>query len=140
MIKIIGAALLLVTANSPACTGLTIDQGWVREPPPGATVAAAFMTLRNNGAAPITITAVSSRRFAHAMLHQSMTVDGTARMVAHETLVVAPHNSIQLAPGGLHLMLMQPNMSLRKGQQVEIEFDCGGHRSTVDLPIRRDLP
>ncbi len=135
-----GVALLLVTTNSLACVGLTVDHGWVREPPPGAAVAAAFMTLRNSGASPITITAVSSRRFAHAMIHQSMIVDGTARMVAHETLVVAPHNSIQLAPAGLHLMLMQPNMPLAQGQQVQIEFDCGGHRSTVALPIQRDLP
>ncbi len=135
-------ALILLAFALPAhaCTGLKIDDGWIREPPPGSDVAAGFMTLRNAGPRPLTIVGMSSPDFASAMLHETRTVDGMSRMLAQHALTLAPGTKVELAPGGLHLMLMQARRAVRAAQQVRIIFDCTESRTTVDLAVTRDTP
>ena len=142
MTKLIGTLLLLSAARGFACNGLSVEHGWVREPPPGSGVAAAFMTLHNTGATQIQITEVRSSRFDRVMMHESLTADGTARMVAHDRIAIAPNSATQLTPGGLHLMLMQPKSPIREGQRVDLELQCGQARGgvRVELPVHRDLP
>ena len=74
--------LLAFALPAQACTGLKIEDGWIREPPPGSDVAAGFMTLRNTGPRPLTIAGASSPDFASAMLHETRTEGGTSRMLA----------------------------------------------------------
>ena len=135
-------ALLLLAFALPAqaCTGLKIEDGWIREPPPGSDVAAGFMTLRNTGPRPLNIVGASSPDFASAMLHETRTEGGMSRMIAQHALTLAPGAKVELAPGGLHLMLMQARRAVRAAQQVRIIFDCTESRTTIDLTVMRDAP
>ncbi len=82
--------------------------GDVRAPPSlaGAHNGTAYFTLRNNGAAADRLIAIDTPVADRAELHQHKMEDGVMRMRPLSELTVEPGQSVRLAPGGLHVMLM----------------------------------
>ena len=80
----------------------------VPAPLPGRAMTAAYFTLVNHGDRPVTVTRVSSPQFTVVELHESIVEDGISRMRRLHEVSVPPRGSVQFAPGGIHLMLMQP--------------------------------
>jgi periplasmic copper chaperone A len=102
------AAILCVVA---ACTTagqppLVASAVRVVEPRPGTTTGAAYLTLRNPGDAPVTVTAVTSPQYDAVHLHESVADDGVARMRPLPSLLIAPGAAERLEPGSKHLMLV----------------------------------
>jgi copper(I)-binding protein len=117
---------------------LTFDGAWVRALPPGMGMTAGFGTLRNSGAKPVEITAFSSPQFAEISLHRTETVDGVSRMREVPTLRVEAGAAVELAPGGYHLMLMKPSVSLEAGQSVTLHFTTvEGGDFQFKVPVER---
>ncbi len=134
----LGAALC---ANALACEGLSVEHAWLRQPPPGADVAAAYFEARNNGDQPLTIQAVSSPDFKGAMLHTTRVVDGHAEMRAQGDVELAPGARFIAAPGGAHVMLFGAVQSVDAGQTLRLELLCAhGAPLQVALPVLRDAP
>jgi copper(I)-binding protein len=78
--------------------------------------------IDNTCVAPVEIVSASSPAFADVSLHETRIENGISRMRALTVLPVAAHASVSFAPGGLHLMLMQPKLVLKEGDQVEVDF------------------
>ncbi|HMM76396.1 MAG TPA: copper chaperone PCu(A)C [Gammaproteobacteria bacterium] len=137
------AFLYVVAAGSAAsaCDGLAITDAWIREPPPGANAVAAYMTLANHGDETLVLDALTSPGFAHGMLHETVAQDGRVRMRHVPRLSLAPGERVQLAPGALHGMLMQPTAALpRAGEHVELVLGCSGKSTRVMAIVARDAP
>lgn len=61
--------------------------------------------------------------FRRVQVHQSYTTkDGNARMRAVPQVTVPAHGVVRFAPGGYHLMLMDPVRPLRAGETVAAEL------------------
>jgi hypothetical protein len=131
---------LLATVPALGCDGLVVDAAWVREPPPGADVAAGYVRLTNRGTAPLTIDAVKSACCGHVMVHRTVQDGDSLRMVHVDRLALAPGETVTLAPGGAHLMLMGFAAPLTAGDSVTFSFACGGHDTDVRFPVRADAP
>ncbi len=86
------------------------------------TMMAGFGRIENQCQRPLDIVSARSQSFAEVSIHQTRIVDGISRMRPLPTLTIAPDDAAVLAPGGLHLMLMQQRVVLQPGDQVEIEF------------------
>jgi copper(I)-binding protein len=71
--------------------------------------AAGYFTLQNNGAEPLVLSGASAPDCGSLMLHQSTTSGGMSRMAMVESVPVPPHGQVSFAPGGYHLMCMQPS-------------------------------
>lgn len=99
-----------------------VFDAWIRAAPPGATMLAGYATLKNSGNAPITILAVQSEVFRMTSLHETVVDGDTAKMREMHRLVIPPGGEVQLAPGGMHLMLMQPRREIQVGEQVAVTF------------------
>lgn len=100
-----------------------LADGWARQGPPGMPMLAGFGTLRNACEAAVTVVSASSPAFGAVELHETrMGEDGVSRMRPVPRLAIAPGETATLAPGGLHLMLMQPVNPLEAGQRVEVTF------------------
>lgn len=130
-------ALLAAALPLPAltCDGLALSQAWIRQAPPGAAVMAGFGKLVNNGRKPLTIAGFESADFGKVELHQSSMADGKMRMRRVDPLTLAPGQSVELAPGGYHLMLMQAKQPLPPaGSKVSLHCDDGD--LAVDFPVR----
>lgn len=121
---ILAAALSIcggIASAAPACMP-TVRDAWIRLSPGNMDMLAGYARIDNTCAAPVEIVSASSPAFADASLHETHIENGISRMRALGALPVAPHASVAFAPGGLHLMLMQPTMSLKPGDRVSIDF------------------
>ena len=99
------ALLAMQALAAPAQpAALAAEDVWIRATP-GADVAAAYLTLHNNGTQPVVVTGVRSAAAAAAMIHETSLVKGESTMRAHEPLRIAPGETVRFAPGGLHIML-----------------------------------
>lgn len=93
--------------------------------PVTADVGAVYATVRNLGSAPDTLDGASSDIAAMAHLHR-MAGMGAAQMRSLDVAEVPAGGSLRLAPGGLHVMLME----LRERPVV-------GDTITITLRFRR---
>jgi len=102
-------------------SSLVVKDAWVRAIP-GASTAAAYFTLRNSGAIPITVIGVESSTVDHAMIHESSVEAGQSRMRPRKRLVIAAGQTVRLSPGGLHVMLEDLRQPLTAGQRVPLQI------------------
>src|SRR5512147_3065222 len=103
------ATLGLLLSFSPAYGAtLEVHDAWIREAPPTASVLAAYMVISNVRETPAEIAAISSPDFEHTELHRTIVESGVARMVPIEKFQIPAGERISLEPGGIHLMLINP--------------------------------
>jgi periplasmic copper chaperone A len=125
------------TAKDVDVGSIHISQPWARATPKGASSAAAYMTITNNGTAPDRVSCVSSDASAVCQIH-SMTMDnGVMQMRPVEGgLEIKPGETVTLRPGGFHAMLESLKHPLEQGNTVKVtlKFDNAG-TVDVDAPI-----
>ena len=121
-------ALTPLTLNAVASqeAGVSVRDAWVRESPPGMTMMAGYMALRNSTSRPQLLVAASSSAFATVMIHRTILKDGMAGMAHASQIELTPNASLIFAPGGYHLMLMNPKRTLRAGDRVDINLEFRG--------------
>ena len=135
------ACLISALSAVPAASeeaGVSVRDAWIRETPPGMTMMAGYMELRNNTSRPQVLVAASSSRFESVMIHRTIVKDGMAGMAHASRIELAPNGSLLFAPGGYHLMLMTPKRTLRAGDPVvnNLEFR-GGLVLPVAFEVRK---
>ncbi len=110
-----------VKANAP-----DVSDAWIREAPPGARAMAAFMVVESvvddrliGGHS-----GVAERLETHTHLHE----DGMMKMRRIPALEVPAGERVELKPGGLHVMLINPTRSLVVGESVNLtlQFEQAG--------------
>lgn len=112
-------ALGLATLNTFATEAeIQVADPWVQAAPPSAKVLAAYLEIKNNGEKPQTLSGISSPAFGQVEIHRTTTRGNIARMEHLKELVIPPHSSVAIKPGGMHLMLMGGKNPLRAGDQV----------------------
>lgn len=124
-------------AEGPAA--LEASGGWIRLPPPGAN-AAGYLTLVNAADTPQRIVGVESDVAPRAEIHRSWVEEGVAHMRRVESIEVPARGELELAPKGLHVMLIRP-AGLKEGERVELRFDVEGQAPLIiSLPVMRTAP
>jgi iron complex transport system substrate-binding protein len=122
--RVARAALLVLLAGgagaSPgAVSTLTIEHPWSRATPPGVTVGAGYLEIRNSGG-PDLLTGASSPLADRVEFHQSRIEGGIERMRPVDSLPVAAGARLLFAPGQLHLMLLGLKVPLTAGLRVPL--------------------
>jgi copper(I)-binding protein len=137
----------LTVAGVSACSRAgdcvpVLKDGWIRLPPtPDATTLAGYGRIENPCRTPAVVVAARSPAFMGAMLHETSVVDGVSRMREVEELPIDADSGVTLAPGGLHLMLMQPSAPVREGDKVAIDFKLkDGRKISGELAVRAATP
>ncbi len=126
------ALLFTVTLQSAhASADIVIDDPWVREGPPSATVLAGYMRIKNTSSNNHTLTKVSSPEFETIEMHESIEKDGFMRMQKHTKIPIAARDTLVFAPSGFHLMLMDPKVSIKAGAKVTLIFTF----QDIDSPV-----
>ena len=136
---------LFLSFSSPQMSAteskMNVSHGWVKEAPPSAEVLAGYMNLQNQSPQAQTLLGARSADFKSVMLHQTVSKGGMAHMNHTPRIEIKPGSTLQLTPGGYHLMLMSPKKVLRQGDQVEVllEFQ-GGLVVPVKLKVSKERP
>ena len=129
---------VIVLAACARPTEPVFENAWVRAMPPGSKMTAGFGTLHNGTGAPIAFETFSSPYFRSVSLHLTEDVNGVSKMREVDRLVVQPDETVDMAPGGYHLMLMLPLKSIVKGQTVPLEFTTAdGRVFSFEAPVER---
>lgn len=129
------AASASAVAAAPACVSLR--DGWVRLPPAGMPMAAGYGQIRNDCREAVVVIAAGSKAFGDVSLHETTLVDGVSRMRAVERLPIAAGATVELKPGSLHLMLMQPEVPLKEGAQLPLRLSLeDGRKVDGQLQVR----
>ncbi|MGH8443530.1 MAG: copper chaperone PCu(A)C [Nevskiaceae bacterium] len=117
-------ALVLASTDAAACPGLAVENGWVREAPPGA-MSAAYGKLTNRGKHTLVVDGARSADFGGAGLHRTVIDDRGVAGMREGSLTLAPGASAVLESGGWHLMLSEPTRLLKAGDIVSLALTCG---------------
>ena len=135
VLQLFAFATLLTLLGAPAqaqevkAGDLVITQAWSRATPGGAKIAGGFLTIENKGAAPDRLTAVSGDVAGKVEIHEMAINNGVMTMrPLDKGLSIEPGKTVKLAPGGLHLMLMDLKSPLKQGDKVPLtlQFEKAG--------------
>ncbi|GAP67411.1 copper metallochaperone, bacterial Cox17-like protein [Mizugakiibacter sediminis] len=138
LLRGLAVALSLMAGTEVHAAGrLTVEDAWIRAAPPGAMMLAGYMVLGNAGDAPVVLAAADSDAFGEVSMHRTVEEHGVARMRPLERVSVAPGQRVVFAPGGMHLMLMQPKRALHAGDRVTIRLmQTDGAATPVEFAVR----
>lgn len=122
------------TARPPAVT-----EAWARATVPGQPVAAAHMKI--SSASSVTLTHVETDVAKQVQVHDMQMNDGVMQMRMHERLDIPAGKTIELAPGGMHLMLIGLKRPLRSGEAITLKMtfvdaEKAKLTSVVTVPVR----
>jgi len=122
--------LLLLVFPGFALAQLEIRDSWIKNLPPSVPVRAGYMTIHNPQSKTVSIVSLSSDAFDSIEIHQTIAQDGMMRMERIPILIIEPDSTVQLTPGGLHLMMMNPGEPTQIGDSIEILilFDDGSEQ------------
>ena len=132
---------LCLTATDALASDITVTNARARASlTPGATTAAAYLTITNTGAQDDALVAIASDRAPMAMLHESKAVDGVMQMRHLESLDIAVGAKVVLDPGNLHIMLMGLASPLKEGETLTLTLTFAkAGQVTVTIPVVKDV-
>jgi copper(I)-binding protein len=133
------AALGPVMSLAQPAPAIDVTNAWVRATVPGQGGTGAFMTLMSHAGAKLV--GVSTPVAGVAEVHEMKMEGNTMKMRAVPSIELPAHASVELKPGGYHLMLMDLKQPLSHGTSVPVTLqfeDAKGVRSSLDvsLPVR----
>jgi copper(I)-binding protein len=115
------SALFLSTAVAQA-GGVSVSDAWIRALPAGVP-AGGYFTLHNDTSRPIALVGASSPACGILLLHRTDNMAGMSGMSGMDgvsRIDVAPGGRLQFAPGGYHLMCIQPSSAVQPGKSVTV--------------------
>ena len=126
------ALLLFLFASFPALAQVQVEQPWTRATPPGATVAGGYLVIRNRGGAPDRLVGASSPAADKVELHVHSMEGGVMKMREVPAYEVPARGSVELKPGGAHLMFVDIKRSFKEGEKIPVtlKFEKAGEVST----------
>ena len=124
-VLVVAAALLLMAGPGIAETykvgSIAIEQPWARATPKGATIGAGYMKITNTGSEPDRLIG-GSVSFAKRFEVHSMTMEqGVMKMrEIKDGLEIKPGETVELKPGGYHVMFVDLQEPLKQGENVTV--------------------
>ncbi len=98
---------------------LSIEHPWSRATVATAKVGAGYMAIVNKGSTPDRLIAVRTEAAGKVELHTMTLVDGVMQMrPLPDGVEIAPGASVLLAPGGIHVMMMDLKAPLTEGERI----------------------
>jgi periplasmic copper chaperone A len=115
---------------------LQVGGGWSRATPGGAKVAGGYVRITNVGKEPDRLIGGSLSRAGRVEIHEMAVTDGVMRMrPLANGLEIKPGETVELKPGGLHIMFMDLSGPLKAGEAIPgtLVFEKAG---TVEITFQ----
>lgn len=133
------AAGCAVAAGAARAQPVTVKDAWVRAPAPGQKVAGAYLEIVSR--TPLALTGVASASAATAELHSTSMEGGVMRMRPVARIELPAGKAVKLAPGGLHIMLVNLRQPLKPGDRVPLTLTVQGadHASRSIISVQAEV-
>ena len=139
------SSLMLSCGGSHDVEGpeVQVDGGWARAMPliqeeGGAPMnSAVYLLLRNRGGSAHRLVGAETDAAERVEIHESRLVDDVMRMNEIDGVDVPPGGTVELRPGGIHLMLLGLTRALVDGDEIHLtlQFESLGELS-VSVPVQ----
>lgn len=133
--KMAAIAFLAAALPSLAAADVIVTDAWARASILANRPGAAYLTLRSDTGD--WLIAIETPAALRVMLHGTETdANGVSRMAHIEELDLPPGEPVMLAPGGMHLMLMDLAAKLEEGSTfpLTLRFETA-EEITVEVPV-----
>ena len=123
------AALLLAGIAGVAHAGdISLENPWSRAAPTGAPVGAGYVTLKNTGNTGDKLVSATADVAGKVEIHEMAMDNGVMKMRPVHGLEIPAGKSVELKPGGYHIMFMQLKKPLVAGEKVNgtLTFEKAG--------------
>lgn len=131
------AALPAVAAAQQTGSPLRLTDGWARPQAETSRPTGGYLTIENTGSDTVVITGASCAVASRTEIHEMVTQDGMMRMRRLPELAVPPGATVQLRPGGMHIMLMGLTEPLAAGRVLPCTLTLrGGASVAASLTVR----
>src|SRR5215475_3878006 len=114
-----GSAVTAASAGDYKAGSLDISDPWSRATPKGSSVAAGYMKITNSGSAPDRLISGSSDVASKFQVHEMKMENGVAKMRPVKGLEIKPGETVELKPGGLHVMFVGLKKPLSAGEHFK---------------------
>lgn len=132
------ALLLAAMLAMPACAAdIKIENAWVRAPAPGQAVVGGFMDITSPVEA--RLVAAQSPVAAVTELHEMGMKQGVMTMRAVSHIALPAGRTVKLAPGGLHLMLIDLKKPLKPGDKVPLTLKLESGKTSRTLAVEAEV-
>lgn len=108
---------------------LVVASPWTRATPGGAKIAGGYLRITNNGNAADRLINVVSAGADRVEIHEMSMTDGVMKMrPLPDGLTVKPGETVELKPGGFHMMFMDIKQPLKQGDTLKatLTFEKAG--------------
>jgi len=132
----------VVPDNSP----LKIEKAWIQAVPEVSDATAAYMRITNLSASPLRLTDAYSpvATTVEPMITTRKAHDGQEimGMQSVKELLIPPGSSLELKPGGDHLMIMGLSVHPKEGDLIKltIRFAPGEQKFDLEVPVYKEEP
>ena len=129
----------LVLATSALAQEVTVAESWARATVPGQKATGAFMKI--TAQQPSKLVAASTPVAGITEIHEMKMDKDVMRMSAVAALDLPAGKTVELKPGGYHVMLMQLVEPLEVGRTIRVTFvfEVAGE-VVVDVPVLDEAP
>ena len=139
MKKPLFALIASIALASTAFAQTTVTQPWVRATVPQQTASGAFMQLRSADSAKLV--SATSPIAASVQIHKMEMTGQTMKMREVDAIDLPAGETVNLASGGFHIMLVGLKRQLKEGETVPLSLVIerkNGKRETVaiDAPVK----
>ena len=125
------------TGQAEGATSLTVSNARVVLAPVAGNPAAVYFDLSYSGSAPVTLTSVAVEGAGMTMIHDYAESAGKMQMTMTDAVPLSADAPVTFAPGGLHVMAMEPSDALTAGSTAKVTLTLSdGTTATVDAPVR----
>ena len=117
-----------------------VHNQWIRAVPPVSHTSAAYMTLMNNGSIDDQLIGVATSISKVAEIHNVKKENGLMSMYPVEFVELPSRETVEIKPGGFHVMLIGLKKTLKVGEEVELmlHFKNTG-KLKIKVPVREGM-
>lgn len=118
-------------------TGLTVSNARVVLAAVSGNPAAVYFDLAYTGPAGVTLSKVALDGAGMTMIHDYKETAGKMEMTMADAVALDDGKPVSFAPGGLHVMAMEPTDALKAGGSAKVTLTLSdGTTATIDAPVR----
>jgi copper(I)-binding protein len=99
---------------------LQIGHPWARATPKGAAVGGGYLKITNTGTTPDRLISGTSEIAGRFEVHEMSMDNGVMKMrPVKDGLVIKPGETVELKPGGYHIMMLDLKAPIKEGERVK---------------------
>ena len=101
----------------------------------GSNVTAGYVIIENNSKSARKLVLSGVEGFKAFETHETIEENGKMSMKKVDEYTIAPNSTLELKPGGKHLMLFDPLKKISDGDSLEVKFKIDGKEKSVKFKV-----